>query len=46
MNTEIPLSNDTIEKLKSLLSEFNTFGHQADMYSLCIKNTLKSDIKV
>ncbi len=45
MKREIPLSNETIDKLKLLLQSFNTFGSQADMYSLFIKNTLSSEIK-
>jgi len=44
MNTEILLSEDTIEKLKSLLGNFNKFENQTDMYALCIKNTLKSSV--
>lgn len=46
MKMEISLTNDTIEKLKVILGNINTFGNKIDMYSLCIKNTLKSNVKV
>ncbi len=46
MNSESPLSSETIDKLKSLLKGFNTFGNQADMYSLFVKNTLKPKSKI
>lgn len=40
MNTETALSNDTIDKLRQILSSLNPKLYNVDMFTLCIKNAL------
>lgn len=40
MNTETALSDDTINKLRQILSCLNPKLYNVDLFTLCIKNTL------
>lgn len=40
MNTETALSDDTINKLRQILSSLNPKLYNVDMFTLCIKKTL------
>ncbi len=39
------ITNETIEKLKSLLNSFNGIDSHIDIYSMCIKEKLKEKLK-
>ncbi len=41
MNSEYALKNNTIEKLKYLLGNFNSLRCNIDIYSQCIKCNLR-----
>ncbi len=43
MKTETTLENDTFERLRYLLNNFNSLECQIDIYSQYIKNTLMKD---
>lgn len=45
MNNETVLRNDTVSRLKVLLSSINSIHSNIDMYSLCIKKTLEEKLK-
>lgn len=45
MKKETVLTDDTVRRLKSLLGSFNGINSNIDMYSLCIKKTLKEKLK-
>ena len=45
MKKENLLSDDTVNKLKSLLGSFNGINSNIDMYTLCIKRRLKEKSK-
>ena len=46
MNSEYALKNNTIEKLKYLLGNFNSLRSNIDIYSQCIKKSLNENEKL
>ncbi len=44
MKTDNNVKETTIEKLKNLLTNFNTLNSGIDMYSLYIRNTLNKKV--
>ena len=45
MDTQIKVSNDTIEKLRKLLGSINGIKSTKDLYSICISQVLNNGIK-
>lgn len=45
MQTEENIPNDTIEKLKFLIGNFNTLSSNIDIYTLCIQKRLKEKLQ-
>ena len=45
MDTEIKVSNDTLEKFRKLLGSINGIKSTRDLYSICISNVLNNGLK-